>query len=202
MNQPDSFFLNIAAWCKNGTEVLGPGKRLAIWTQGCMKRCPGCISPEFRELTQAQIVDGKAMATYAIRHPEFSGITISGGEPFLQASALAKLISTIKSERENFSSIIFTGFLIEELIWDEATELLQLTDLLIDGPFVQEMFTTEGLRGSQNQRFHFLTDKLKPYFQEITLGKRNREIQCDEKSLFPIGIPLKEGVLGNIFKHI
>lgn len=202
MNQSDNFFLNLAAWSKNGTEVLGPGKRLAIWTKGCMKHCPGCISPEFRELSQDQLVDGKAMAIYAIRHLEFSGITISGGEPFLQASALTKLISAIKSGREDFSTIIFTGFLLEELVWNEATELLKLTDLLIDGPFIQEKFTTEGLRGSQNQRFHFLTDRLKPYSQEITSGKRSREIQCDEQSLFPVGIPSEEGIFGNLFKQI
>lgn len=200
--EPADFSINLAAWCKNGTEVLGPGKRLAIWTQGCMKHCPGCISPEFRECKEAQLVDGKALAAYAICHRELSGITISGGEPFLQASALAKLIRAIRKERDDFSSIVFTGFCREELVWEEAAALLSVTDLLIDGPYVQEQFAGEGLRGSSNQRFHFLTDKLKPYSQEILSGKRSREIHCDEKSLFPIGIPSEEGAFGNIFKQI
>lgn len=194
--------LNLATWCKGGTQVLGPGKRLAIWTQGCLKQCPGCVSPEFRELKAAQIVDAASLATYAIAHPEFSGLTISGGEPFLQASALVYLIRLIRERREAFSVILFTGFYREELNWPEAADLLEEVDLLIDGPYLENEFSDKGLRGSTNQRFHFLTNRLKGQEEEIVLGERAREIQIEEDSLFPIGIPTKKGAFKDIFDEL
>ncbi len=194
--------LNLAAWCKSGTQALGPGKRLAIWTQGCLKECPGCISPEFRELKAAQLIEPAALAAYAIGHPEFSGLTVSGGEPLLQASALTRLIRLIREQREDFSVILFTGLCIEELTWPEATELLTEIDLLIDGPYREAEFSHNGLRGSTNQRFHFLTDRLKEHAEEIVSGKRIREIHCEEDSLFPIGIPTEQGAFKNIFNEL
>lgn len=194
--------LNLATWCKQGTAALGPGKRLAIWTQGCLKSCPGCISPEFGELKMAQCVDIMALATYAIQHEELTGLTISGGEPFLQASGLTRLMHLIRGVRGDFSCIVFTGFRREELTWEEATKFLGTIDLLIDGSYVAEEDTHVGLRGSTNQRFHFLTDQLKSYEEEITLCRRKREIHCDDRYLFPIGIPTKDGAFGDLFEKL
>lgn len=202
MKESMEAWLNLATWCKDGTTALGPGKRLAVWTQGCMKRCPGCISPEFRELKRSQCVDVAALAAYAVQRKEFDGLTVSGGEPFLQALALARLVRAIKVARPDMTCIVFTGFYLGELIWNEAIELLAVTDLLIDGPFVQEKVIYYGLRGSSNQHFHFLTDALKTFEDELTSCNRIREIHCDGTGLFPVGIPAGEGVFGNIFDNL
>lgn len=194
--------LNLATWCKEGTEALGPGKRLAIWTQGCLKKCPGCVSPELRPLKSVQRVDGKALATFVCTRKDFDGITISGGEPFLQASGLAQLIRLIRKEKTNFSVIVFTGFYREELDWNEAQDLLQVTDLLIDGPYKQEYACNLGLRGSTNQQFHFLTNRLLPFYEEIVNGRQKREIQYQGQSVFPVGIPPLSGIFGDLFEHL
>lgn len=202
MNPEKELILNLATWCQEGTNALGPGKRLAIWTQGCLKKCPGCVSPEFRPLKPALQVDGKALAAFACSQKDFDGITISGGEPFLQTSKLTRLIHLIRKEKTEFSVIIFTGFLRNELIWDEAKALLQVTDLLIDGPYIQELTCDQGLRGSTNQQFHFLTDRLMPFYEEIVNGNRKREIHYRGKSVFPIGIPPRSGIFGDLFEHL
>ncbi|MBQ4162555.1 MAG: radical SAM protein [Parabacteroides sp.] len=202
MDNNNDLILNLAAWSKEGTEVLGPGKRLAIWTQGCLKKCPGCISPEFQPLKLAQKVDGKALATYICTKKGFTGITISGGEPFLQAANLAKLIHLIREENNEFTVIVFTGFYHRELNWKEAEDLLKVTDLLIDGPYLQEQICNKGLRGSTNQQFHFLTNRLIPFYEEIVNGKRKREIQYQGSAVFPIGIPSHLEVFGDLFENL
>ena len=66
------------------TTALGPGNRAAIWFQGCMRSCKGCMSPDSRPLNGGTewIVDKLVGDICAIENIE--GITISGGEPFLQ----------------------------------------------------------------------------------------------------------------------
>lgn len=202
MEKGNSLTLNLASWCKEGTHVLGPGLRFAIWTQGCLKACPGCVSPSFRPLVWAQRVDGKALAEYVIRRTDFEGISISGGEPFLQASALSRFIRLIRARRKAITVIVFTGFLLENLVWPEAAELLDETDLLIDGPFLKEQICDQGLRGSSNQRFHYLTSRLEPYKEFLEFGPREREIQYEGDAIFPVGIPPQSGLFGDLFEHI
>lgn len=202
MNKEKELVLNLAAWCKEGTTALGPGKRLAIWVQGCMKNCPGCVSPEFRPLRLAQEVNGKALAAFVCAEKRFNGITISGGEPFLQASHLTQLIQLIRKKEADFSVIVFTGFVKKDLTWKEAEDLLQVTDLLIDGPYIQEQTCDIGLRGSKNQQFHFLTNRLTPFQEEIVTGKRKREIHYQGQSVFPIGIPPRSGIFGDLFENL
>lgn len=85
------------------------------------------------------------------------GVTFSGGEPFCQAKALAELGHRIKHER-NFDLIVYTGYTYEQLCQGltdhpEWKELLDITDYLVDGPFVLDQRDLElHFRGSRNQR--------------------------------------------------
>ena len=79
------------------TKVLGPGVRYVVWVQGCKRRCPGCINPLGQPLSENGYWKSVAALEQDILHVEgLTGITISGGEPFLQAEALAKLVKLIK----------------------------------------------------------------------------------------------------------
>ncbi len=42
-------YLNLAS-IRMCTESEGPGRRLAIWVQGCKKRCTGCCNPDMQEI--------------------------------------------------------------------------------------------------------------------------------------------------------
>lgn len=189
MTQIEGHILNLWSVCAEGTRALGPGDRYVIWTQGCMKRCPGCTSPESQAIEPKMIVDVEQLASDIIAKRNMSGITISGGEPFLQAASLARLLYLVKQQRPEMNVIVFTGYLKEELNWNDAQQLLAATDVLIDGPFCMDKATDKGLRGSTNQRIHFLTDILTAYRDELENASRKQEVYVDSDKIVSIGIP-------------
>lgn len=187
--------LNLLDVERHGTRTLGPGLRYAIWTQGCPFDCPGCITPEGRPVVPAKLIDTKVLANDIIANRKVTGITISGGEPFLQSASIACLLGKVKASRPELDVIIFTGFNKEDLLSSEASAVLELTDLLIDGRYVKNKNDGKGLRGSSNQNMHFLTDKLLPFKEELLSGKRRIEITLINNRADAIGIPLKQTVL-------
>ena len=118
------------------------------------------------------------------------GITISGGEPFLQAQALCRLLHTVKRHRD-MGVILYTGFLLEEIQQLESgPELLALCDLVIDGPYIQELDDSKSLRGSSNQRVIPLTDRYKPYLNLYGTGPRQVQIFRNlPQEIHWVGIP-------------
>ena len=107
------------------------------------------------------------------------GITISGGEPFLQAEALVELLHLLKTGMHcDLGVIVYTGYTIEELQqMPSAQRLLEQVDLLIDGPYMQTLDDGGSLRGSSNQRVIPLTERYNK--QEILslYGQKKREFQ-------------------------
>ena len=140
------------------SKINGPGKRLVVFFQGCDRNCAGCFNPATHSLETAALYSTDGVFE---RHltPGIEGLTISGGEPFLQAKGLAGLLKIAK-ERFNLTTIVYTGFTLEELQKKTpSAEALKYTDVLIDGPFVESKKETTLLaRGSSNQTFHFLSD--------------------------------------------
>ena len=144
------------------TEAEGPGRRFAVWVQGCPLRCPGCCNPEmlpFEGGCEVGVGDLAAEVEQARRQFGIEGVTFLGGEPFAHAPALAALA---QSAREmGLTVMVFTGFRLEEIRGSGDTamiELLAKTDLLVDGPYLREQ--PERRRrwvGSSNQGIHLLT---------------------------------------------
>jgi anaerobic ribonucleoside-triphosphate reductase activating protein len=62
-------------------------------------------------------------------------------------------------------------------------------DLLIDGEYIDSLNDGVGLRGSSNQRFLFLTDRLEPYREQLERGSRTFEMSITDEGIFTIGIP-------------
>jgi anaerobic ribonucleoside-triphosphate reductase activating protein len=163
--------LNIFDLC-DATVALGPGTRFVVWVQGCPFDCKDCTSPYGRETKENILVDPADLAARIVGNRRVGGITLSGGEPMLQSAALAAMLGAVAAERPELDVIVYTGFRIEELNGDGTKSLLALTDLLIDGRYVEELNDDIGIRGSSNQRFHYLTDRLKPYREEMERGPR------------------------------
>ncbi len=138
--------------------VDGPGLRLVLFTQGCPHACPGCHNPETHPYTGGKNHSIDSIVELYRSNPLLSGITFSGGEPFLHAGKLAGLARTIHSLKGNV--VTYTGFTYEELLDRIAFEnmqdwhdLLEETDLLIDGPYIKaQRDLTLLFRGSSNQR--------------------------------------------------
>ncbi len=156
------FKLNIAHLIEN-TEVEGPGKRFAIWVQGCLRRCPECCNPQFFDFIPQNIMDAAQLCQFIEKSKQnngIEGVTFLGGEPMLQAKGLSKVARFC---HENALSVmVFTGYTREELGSENlpfVDELLQYSDLLVDGPFDRNQREEKrNWVGSTNQRFHFLTD--------------------------------------------
>ncbi len=169
---------------------LGPFLRLGVWTQGCLKRCPGCVSPESRPLEGGRVVPVDAAVSLALKYPEQEGITVSGGEPFLQAEALCLMIDRIRARRD-MGVILYTGYTLEELqgMGGAAEELLGRLDLMIDGPYERERDDGGALRGYSNQRALALTDRYRDHLADYGAPGRQTELRYTESGFALIGIP-------------
>ncbi len=178
------------------TKVLGPGQRYALWLQGCEKRCPNCIFPSGQSLDgggQWHSVEKIWSEIKAV--PNLTGITISGGEPFLQAAAVAKLIKILRGE-STLDVMIFTGYTLAELHdkHDAATDfILKNIDLLVDGEYREELNTNSLYRGSDNQVLHYLSPKYLP-FKDLIARTKSRCLEFvyrKDSEFFMVGIPPK-----------
>jgi len=180
--------LNIAEVCPS-SEALGPGKRFVLWVQGCPFSCKNCISPAWIPFERATTIAISILANVILEMNNISGITISGGEPFMQARALASLLQKVKTSRQELDVIIFSGFRLDQLTWSDAKNLLSKTDVLISGLYVEKKNDGIGLRGSNNQKVHFLTKKLLPYKEQLEFGRRQLEFHQLGEDILTIGIP-------------
>lgn len=130
--------------------VDGTGIRYAIFMQGCLRKCKGCQNPATHDINGGRIVDTVELLDAVRKNPLLSGITLTGGEPLLQIDAAIELARETKNLGLNVWC--YTGYTLEE-ITDSARELLKYVDVLVDGPFVEELRDLElEFRGSSNQR--------------------------------------------------
>ncbi len=145
--------------------VDGPGIRYVIFTQGCPHKCEGCHNPQTHDFNGGKIVNISKLLDDIKKNPLIKGITVSGGEPFAQASNVAKLIYSLDKNRYNI--MVYTGYTYENLIKNSTDKngflkLLNLTDILIDGKFeitLKDSFIP--FRGSSNQRAIDVKESLK-----------------------------------------
>lgn len=144
--------------------VDGPGIRYVIFTQGCNHYCPGCHNPQTWDLKGGEEKRIKDIVRDIKKHPYIKGITLSGGDPFLQAEECALLIQQVK-KKYNLNVVTYTGYTFEELANSSnkgIQSLLRGTDILIDGPFLQEKKDLNiPFRGSCNQRIIDIKQSLK-----------------------------------------
>jgi anaerobic ribonucleoside-triphosphate reductase activating protein len=149
------------------TEAEGPGKRFAVWFQGCPLRCPGCCNPEFLPFHGGEAKSLGEMVRWldqARADAQIEGVSLLGGEPFAHAETAAGLAKATRLR--GLTVMVYSGYTLEvirRLPDPAAAELLSLTDVLVDGPYVRELPDTERRWvGSTNQRVHFLSDRYHP----------------------------------------
>ena len=134
--------------------VDGPGLRLTVFCQGCEHHCPACHNPGTHDIKGGHLIETSELATRLDKNPLLCGITLSGGEPILQAAACAELARAAKDRGKNVW--LYSGFTLEELHSkkDQSIELLlSLTDVLVDGKYIHaERSLDLKYRGSRNQR--------------------------------------------------
>jgi len=191
MQKTDPNFLRIYAVLPR-TLALGPFLRFAVWVQGCNRECPWCMTPDARPCDQGTVADTGSLARQIIADSCIKGMTISGGEPFLQPGALSRLIDSVRRERD-MGVIVYTGFMLEELRLSKDQNirgLLDRTDLLIDGPYIRELDDGLSLRGSSNQNICLMTGRYaKVAGKYYGQSRRKVELHLLKNEIFLAGIP-------------
>jgi anaerobic ribonucleoside-triphosphate reductase activating protein len=138
----------------NDSIVDGPGLRYAVFTQGCLRHCEGCHNPETHSLDSGMMRETEDLIAGMSANPLLSGVTLSGGEPFLQPVPCARI--ALAAHDMGLNIWTYTGFTLEELLALENRDiqgLLDCTDVLVDGPFIKTERSLElKFRGSRNQR--------------------------------------------------
>ena len=134
-----------------GTSVDGPGLRTSIYFAGCSHHCDGCHNPQsWNPASGTEMSLDEIMEVIAYNE---APVTMSGGDPLLQAEQLSKLVSRIKKEL-GYNVWCYTGYRWEEI--EKSPILLkavQDVDVLVDGRFEKANRNTSLLfRGSPNQR--------------------------------------------------
>lgn len=133
------------------TMVDGPGFRTSIYCAGCGHQCPGCQNPQSWAFGQGREMTTAELLRIIVADP-FANVTFSGGDPMYQAAGFAELAHAIR-EQTSKDIWCFTGFTFESLVHPDQRELLELLDVLVDGPYIQSLRNPDLLfRGSSNQR--------------------------------------------------
>lgn len=171
--------MNVYRILKN-TRAEGPGNRFSMWLQGCSRHCDGCLAKDTWSHELRNMISVEKLADEIKNSKDIEGITVLGGEPFEQALELEILLHSIPRK---LSRIIFTGYTLDYLqkLHDSSVDnILQLTDVLVDGPYIKEKRSfSRPMVGSDNQTFHFFTDRytitdFPPNRIELRIGKNGR----------------------------
>lgn len=152
--------------------VDGPGIRFVLFTQGCLLHCEGCHNQHTWDINGGTLMTSEELLSKIKSNPLIKGVTISGGEPFLQSKELIEFATGVKELGKELA--IYSGYTFEQIIADEEKlELLKLADILVDGPFILAQKSLElKFRGSKNQRIINVKESLKTGEAVIETSKR------------------------------
>jgi pyruvate formate lyase activating enzyme len=114
-----------------GSAYDGPGLRTVVWTSGCQLRCRYCHNPDTWHLKGGRVVTAEEVVAEVSRHTSFlrltgGGVTISGGEPLVQAPFVVSVLRGCK-ERSLHTALDTNGFLGDRL----SDKELALADLVL-----------------------------------------------------------------------
>ncbi|MDN4486629.1 anaerobic ribonucleoside-triphosphate reductase activating protein [Demequina sp. SYSU T00039] len=137
--------------------VDGEGVRCSVYVSGCLFACDGCFNKDawsFRcgEEYGADLED-RILADLA--HPSVQGISLLGGEPFLNTQVCLAVVRRMRRELPSKDVWCWSGYTFEELVTgtQDKRDLLAQVDVLVDGPFdLARRDLRLAFRGSTNQR--------------------------------------------------
>lgn len=171
--------------------VDGEGVRNSLYVSGCMFHCEGCYNAatwSFKEgIPYTKELEEQIMRDLA--QPYVQGLTLLGGEPFLNTGILIPLVKRIRKELPEKDIWSWTGYTWEELMLEtpDKLELLQLVDILVDGRFdITKKNLMLQFRGSSNQRIIDVKKSLDQgavvIWDKLNDGQTNYE-QVDRKDM-------------------
>ncbi|HEY0247841.1 MAG TPA: anaerobic ribonucleoside-triphosphate reductase activating protein [Gryllotalpicola sp.] len=154
----DALSAGYVADYKPFVSVDGEGVRCSLYVSGCLFGCEGCFNraawsfryghPYTAELEDRIVAD--------LAHDYVQGLSLLGGEPFLNTATCLRLVRRLRSEFGAAKDVwCWSGYTFEELLREtpDKRELLDAVDVLVDGRFLlAQRDTALRFRGSSNQR--------------------------------------------------
>ncbi len=176
--------------------VLGPGRRLGVWVQGCHIHCAGCASIDTWDPTRGHAVDTELLASECadiISEAGLSGLTITGGEPTEQPEALTYLVTRVRvllDERgtDPVDVLMFTGRTAQAAERD-APALWGVVDAAVCGPYLAGRPGSSPLIASSNQRLVIRTPLGDARFAAESRRSRTLQTHVNDGEVTLIGLP-------------
>jgi len=188
--------LNKAHW---PVTVLGPGRRIGLWVQGCSIHCPGCVSQDTWPTDPQKTIAVRELLVWCRRvsgdGPD--GVTISGGEPFEQAAGLTALLKEFHRWRRaaglDFDILCYSGFPLKTLE-RKHPKTLALLDAIVPEPYVDKLPLGNVWRGSANQPLVPLSERGRARYAQYVeaaadAGGRRMQTAIEGGRIWMIGIP-------------
>jgi len=185
--------------------VLGPGRRIGLWLQGCSIGCRGCVSRDTwerddgRSIAVAELLDWCRTASGG----DLDGITISGGEPFDQPAGLAALLRSLAGWRRElgreFDILCYSGYPLRTLR-ERHSGILDMLDAVVPEPFVESLPLGGIWRGSSNQPLIALSELGRERYREYATqpaAPRRLQVAVERDRIWYIGIP-DRGDMGRV----
>ena len=115
--------------------VDGPGIRTVIFMQGCIHDCPGCHNPQTHDINEGEEITPRELAKMVLQNlkSNHAGLTLSGGDPFLQDEELCEMLEFLKKRMPDLNIWAYTGYLFDEI---KDSPMLKYLDVVVDGPFI------------------------------------------------------------------
>ena len=129
--------------------------------QGCPIQCKGCFNQAFWSYSRGNLVCADDITDRILATKDIDGVTFSGGEPFAQADALASVGEQV--QEAGYTVVTYTGYTFEQLTSSAdpaSSRLLNVTDLLIAGPYIRAQACNHPYIGSSNQQLISLTERV------------------------------------------
>ena len=181
-----------------GSRANGPGLRSVVYFQGCSLNCAGCWNPATHKFRGKEISVTAVVRRFedAIGSAALEGVTLSGGEPMQQATAVADVIKEIRESVPAASFGMFTGYTEAELDGggyvtrpttseEHRRDLWQFIRRQLDFAIMGRYERTEAiglpLRTSSNQRLHLFSSRYSEadfdlQLVEIDIGSDGRSV--------------------------
>lgn len=143
------------------TYANGPGRRFAVWVQGCSLACAGCFNPETHRPAAPERTALGVLEMVREAAP-IDGVTVTGGEPLEQAGALQRFLRALRSDPElsSLGVVVLTGYTRAEIERsEEKRSAIRLADSVVAGRFNSTLHLGAGLRGSSNKVYWHLTSR-------------------------------------------
>ena len=172
--------------------VLGPGKRIGIWFQGCSQHCFGCVSQDTWSQDAGELieVDELVSSCRQMTNDNVEGITITGGEPFEQPEGLASLLAALEVWRsvKQFDILCYSGFCLK-FLENQHASLLSRLDALIPEPFKEDLTMSLPWRGSENQPLVILSPLVRERYTKTPPVTKSMQVAITDGEIWFIGIP-------------